>query len=85
MTGLLIKVEHHPESAMAWYASMYRDLGREALGGIELISGMGAWADTRENAIAACSKLYEASQEAEPVEWLTYAPSEIEPQSLKAV
>jgi len=80
MTGLLIKVEHHPEKELPWYASMYRDTAT----GAELISGMGAWADTRENAIAACSKLYEASQEAEPVEWLTYAPSEIEPQSLKA-
>ena len=84
MTGLLIKVEHHPEKELPWYASMYRDLGR-GTGGVEFISGMGAWADTREDAIAACSKLYEASQEAEPVEWLTYAPSEIEPQSLKAV
>jgi len=82
MTGLLIKVEHHPENdpEIAWCASMHRDLPA----GTEHIMGTYAWAATRDDAVAATTALYEKSQEAEPVEWLTYQPSEIEPQSLKA-
>jgi len=82
MTGLLIKVEHEPQNVdFPWYASMYRD----GPGYTEFISGMGAWAETREDAIAKCKALYEASLEAQPVEWLAYEPEVPEPQSIKAV
>jgi len=94
MTGLLIKVEHHPEDASyPWIATMWRDLPA----GVEYVAETTACGATRDEAVADCQRKYEALETAEPVEWLRYTPptgtdgtaagsfTVPEPQSLKAV
>ena len=82
MTGLLIKVEHHPENETVCYtATMYRDV---APGPPEIVMASLGMGNTREEAIEDCKRAYHALEEKQPVEWLAYEPEVPEPQSLKA-